>query len=79
VGGTPTPIGSGDPSSDMDMNYYIPWRSSADATFQSLPMTYPGPPYASQPANKFCEESWIDQNGTAFLVNPANGSLIKGK
>jgi prepilin-type N-terminal cleavage/methylation domain-containing protein len=33
----------------------------------------------AQAADKYLEESWIDQNGTAFLVSPFNGSLIKAK
>jgi Tfp pilus assembly protein FimT len=32
-----------------------------------------------QAADKFIEENWIDKNGTAFLVNPFNGSLMKAK
>lgn len=31
------------------------------------------------PADKFLEEQWIDQNGTASMVSPFNGSLIKAK
>ena len=40
------------------------------------------PPSASNTgpaADKFLEEQWIDQNGTALLVSPFNGSLIKAK
>jgi hypothetical protein len=29
--------------------------------------------------NKVDEETWLDQNGVAFLVSPFNGSLIKAK
>jgi hypothetical protein len=34
---------------------------------------------STQAQDKFIEESWIDQNGTAYLVSPFNGSLIKAK
>ena len=37
------------------------------------------PIYETSYADKFIEENWIDQNGTALLVNPFNGSLIKAK
>jgi prepilin-type N-terminal cleavage/methylation domain-containing protein len=37
------------------------------------------PPNSGPAADKFLEEQWIDQNGTALLVSPFNGSLIKAK
>jgi prepilin-type N-terminal cleavage/methylation domain-containing protein len=37
------------------------------------------PPPAAAAADKSDEENWLDQNGTAFLVSPFNGELIKAK
>jgi prepilin-type N-terminal cleavage/methylation domain-containing protein len=53
--------------SNLDMNYVIDTAA------------YPGGTYQSNSADKFLEESWIDQNGTAYLVSPFNGSLIRAK
>jgi len=60
-----------DPFNDNDMNYYLYTSSS-----------YPSPanPWTTYGAqDKFIEEHWIDQNGTALMVSPFNGSLIKAK
>jgi hypothetical protein len=67
VGGTPTLEGSGNPFNDFDMND-----------------NFPGSPYSSSPTavqatDKFIEEHWLDQNGTALMVSPFNGSLIRAK
>jgi len=56
-----------DQFTNWDMNYSLP-----NSTISS-------PPTAAQAADKFLEESWIDQNGTAYLVSPFNGSLIRAK
>jgi prepilin-type N-terminal cleavage/methylation domain-containing protein len=58
--------GDGAQFSDIDMNCSL--------TGAACPSTGPG--FA---ADKFIEESWIDQNGTAFLVSPNSGSLLKAK
>jgi prepilin-type N-terminal cleavage/methylation domain-containing protein len=65
--GNPTP----DPFNDNDMDYYL-----------YTPASYPNPvitwtAYTIQ--DKFIEENWIDKNGTALMVSPFNGSLIKAK
>jgi prepilin-type N-terminal cleavage/methylation domain-containing protein len=51
---------------DFDMNYII-----TGAPTGAAPLVNSG--------DKFLEEQWIDQNGTALLVSPFNGSLIKAK
>ena len=54
---------------DLDLNYSLSEPPPTSAlTTGSLAVQ-----------DKYIEESWIDQNGTAFLVSPFNGSLIKAK
>jgi hypothetical protein len=67
--GTPTNIGTGAAFNDLDMNYYLYTNINAPTS----------PLYQSHLDDKFIEENWIDQNGTALMINPANGSLIKAK
>jgi type II secretory pathway pseudopilin PulG len=69
VGGTATNIGNNPPDqfTDWDMNYTL------------YTAAYPSGVYQSSAADKFIEESWIDQNGTAFLVSPNSGTLLKAK
>jgi hypothetical protein len=67
VSGTATPIGDGNQFTDMDMNYALYTNAYPSGVPQPIAQ------------DKFIEESWIDQNGTAFLVSPVNGSLIKAK
>jgi hypothetical protein len=58
-----------DPFTDTDLNY-----SLAGIT------TSVNPPVGSTIAqDKFIEENWIDKNGTALMISPFNGSLIKAK
>ncbi|MDP9172936.1 MAG: prepilin-type N-terminal cleavage/methylation domain-containing protein [Planctomycetota bacterium] len=51
----------------------------------ALSYKLPGPNMLSkssataQPADKQDEEAWIDQNGTAFLVSPFNGALVRAR
>ncbi|MGD0389436.1 MAG: prepilin-type N-terminal cleavage/methylation domain-containing protein [Tepidisphaeraceae bacterium] len=59
--------GDGLQFTDWDMNYYL------------YTAAYPGGVPQPSAADKFIEESWIDQNGTALLVSPNSGSLLKGK
>jgi prepilin-type N-terminal cleavage/methylation domain-containing protein len=63
---TQTTIGDGAQFTDLDMDYSLVGAAAP---------TNGG----TQAQDKFIEESWIDQNGTAFLVSPFNGSLIKAK
>jgi len=58
---------SGDAFTDQDLNINL-----------QPPVT--AVPVKTTPAqDKFIEENWIDQNGTAWIVSPFNGSLIKAK
>jgi hypothetical protein len=59
----PTQTTIGDGAQFNDWDMNYTVSSTASANFQ----------------DKYIEESWIDQNGTAFLVSPFNGSLIKAK
>ena len=68
--GTQTTIGDGQPFDDGDMNPTL--NNTANMQFQALPL-------ATQAADKFIEEAWIDKNGTAFLINPTSGALIQAK
>jgi prepilin-type N-terminal cleavage/methylation domain-containing protein len=61
-------IGSTGVFTDIDMNYNL-------YTQQYYPSPVPQP----RPDDKFIEENWIDKNGTALMVSPFNGSLIKAK
>jgi prepilin-type N-terminal cleavage/methylation domain-containing protein len=67
--GTPTNIGSGAPFNDFDMNYYLYTNPNSPTTAS----------YQTRFDDKFIEENWIDQNGTALMINPSNGSLIRAK
>jgi prepilin-type N-terminal cleavage/methylation domain-containing protein len=63
---------------ELDYSYALPGQTA----LTSPPSTSspPSPPSApGQPADKFDEESWIDQNGIAMLVSPFNGEIIKTK
>jgi len=62
-----TPFGDGSQFNDWDMNYVL------------FNAANPGGVYQSSAADKYLEESWIDQNGTAFLVSPNSGTLLKAK
>jgi len=66
-----------------DGNAYGNQRTSANAAFTKFDLEYalPGTPTYSMPLiqDKRDEETWLDQNGVAFLVSPFNGSLIKAK
>ena len=55
---------AGDSFTDQDMQYTLPSQAAA------VPVTA---------ADKADEETWLDQNGTAVLVSPNNGSLINAK
>jgi type II secretory pathway pseudopilin PulG len=59
--------GDGLQFTDWDMNYTL------------YTAAYPGGVPQPSAADKFIEESWIDQNGTAMLVSPNSGSLLKAK
>ncbi len=63
---TQATIGDGAQFTDIDMDYSLVGAGAP-------------PNGGAQAQDKFIEESWIDQNGTAFLVSPFNGSLIKAK
>jgi len=63
---TPTLIGDGAQCSDIDMNCSL---NGAVCPVIGMPFV----------ADKYLEESWIDQNGTAFLVSPNSGTLLKAK
>jgi type II secretory pathway pseudopilin PulG len=54
---------AGDSFTDQDLQYQLPSQSGTNVT----------------PADKADEETWLDQNGTAVLVSPNNGSLINAK
>jgi hypothetical protein len=60
-------IGDGSQFTDLDLNYSLTGATAAPTAG------------STQAQDKFIEESWIDQNGTAYLVSPFNGSLIKAK
>jgi prepilin-type N-terminal cleavage/methylation domain-containing protein len=79
VAGAATTIGDGAQFDDSDMiASLLPTSTWVTNPPQQSPPTAP-PPGNGFAAHKFCEESWIDQNGTAMLVSPFNGSLIKAK
>jgi type II secretory pathway pseudopilin PulG len=76
--GTPTEttIGGGNPPAQFgDADLEI----STSGTIGTPPTTTPPAASSLQAGDKFLEESWIDQNGIAFLVNPSDGSLIRSK
>jgi prepilin-type N-terminal cleavage/methylation domain-containing protein len=63
---TQATIGDGAQFTDLDMDYSLVGASPPGGN-------------SAFAQDKFIEESWIDQNGTAYLVSPFNGSLIKAK
>jgi prepilin-type N-terminal cleavage/methylation domain-containing protein len=67
--GSPKAIGDGLAFTDYDMDYVLYTNPSSPTT----------PSYQANPDDKFIEENWIDKNGTALMVSPFNGSLIKAK
>jgi hypothetical protein len=61
---------SGQPFTDLDLNYLLPGQSWAAALAVN--------PQAPA-AQKSDEENWLDQNGIAVMVSPNDGSLITAK
>jgi prepilin-type N-terminal cleavage/methylation domain-containing protein len=66
-----------------DHNAYLNQKTSTPKAFTDVDIQYAlpgGPPYGTPSlVDKESEESWLDQNGVAFLVSPFDGSLIKAK